>query len=59
LTKSCGFTSFTVHAVESAILPPPPPGNERGTGSVRSRALRLLEARVLWRQGEEEERLFI
>jgi hypothetical protein len=52
LTKSCGFTSFTVLAVESVILPPPL-GEERGTGSVRrGKALRLLKARVLWRQGE-------
>jgi hypothetical protein len=35
LTKSCGFTSFTVLAVESAIVPPPlPPDEDRGKGRV-------------------------
>jgi hypothetical protein len=33
LTKSCGFTSFTVLAVESAIVPPPP-DEDREKGKV-------------------------
>jgi len=44
------LTSFTVLAVEAAILPlppPPPPGDEREAGDVKCWPLRLLGARVL------------
>jgi len=43
------LTSFTVLAVEAAILPlpPPPPGDEREAGDVKCWPMRLLGARVL------------
>jgi len=35
------LTSFTVLAVDAAILPPPPPGDGREAGSVDAAALGL------------------
>jgi hypothetical protein len=53
------LTSFTVLAVEAAILPPPPPGDERDTGDVKWWPLRLLGARVLSRAAWVSERKYI